>query len=373
MLDRSLLDVFDTDTAVLHGLPAAAYTNATFLQLEQEHLFSDNWVFAGFAHQLAQSGDVRPVNVAGLPLFLLRNRRQNIVAFHNVCRHRNLKLIETAGNCGKLIRCPYHSWSYNLCGELVNAPYFGGSMRDLPDDFVFAENGLLRINCEVWHDWVFVNLSAQPQAFDDFLAPLKRQLGSTDVKDYVPVATLEFGEVACNWKLLMENFIEPYHVQFVHKFTTEQPLENHYTVIDEHCIGSAVELSAEQESNAGADRLGATSRYLSLFPTFVMGTYRPDQMGVYLNEPISPDMTRQYRVIYCHRDADYSDAQIQRLKELWYRVHREDHAMCERLQQGRLSPLASDGGVLSPCWENSVRRFQELVADSIRSALTAQR
>ena len=86
--------------------------------------------------------------------------------------------------------------------------------------------------------------------FDDFLAPIKRQLGETDVSDYLPVATIDLGEVPCNWKLLMENFIEPYHVQFVHKTTTEQPLEDHYTVIDEHCLGSAVELSEEQVANA---------------------------------------------------------------------------------------------------------------------------
>ena len=52
------------------------------------------------------------------------------------------------------------------------------------------------VNCEVWHDWIFVNLSRQPMAsFDDFLAPIKRQLGETDVTDYVPVTTLDLGEV----------------------------------------------------------------------------------------------------------------------------------------------------------------------------------
>ena len=151
----------------------------------------------------------------------------------------------------------------------------------------------------------------------------------------------------------MENFIEPYHVQFVHRTTTEQPLKDHYTVVDEHCLGSAVELSEAQVANAKAGRLGVTSHYLTLFPSFILGTYQPDQMGVYLHQPVDAGHTRQRRVIYTHKDANYSDTKIEQLKQLWHSVHLEDHEMCERMQQGRHSPLASDGGLLSPHWENN--------------------
>jgi choline monooxygenase len=369
MFNQSLLDSFDDNGVLRHGLPGEAYVSDAFMQLEHQHLFNHNWVFVGYAHQLARTGDVKPVQVAGLPLFLLRDLQGDVAAFHNVCRHRNLKLIDSDGNCGKMIRCPYHSWSYDLCGVLRNAPFFGGPMQALPEDFKLEDHGLVKVNCEVWHDWIFVNLSAQPASFEDFLAPIKRQLGSNEVSDYVPVATLDLGEVPCNWKLLMENFIEPYHVQFVHKTTTEQPLQDHYTVVDEHCLGSTVELSEDQVANAKAGTLGVTSHYLTLFPNFVMGTYQPDQLGVHLNEPIAAGVTRQHRVIYTHRDADYSAVQIQALSDLWRSVHLEDHEMCIRLQQGRHSPLAAAGGLLSPHWEDSVRKFQELVADAIRPGL----
>jgi choline monooxygenase len=370
MFDATLLNDFEKAGPVSHGLPGEAYTSESFRQIENQQLFSNNWVFVGYAHQMEQAGDVKPIEVAGLPLFLLRDQHKRIRAFHNVCRHRNLKLVDSQGNCGKLIRCPYHSWSYDLCGALKNTPYFGGAQGQLPENFSYDENGLAAVECEVWHDWIFVNLSARPQTFDDFLAPIRRQLGETDVTDYLPVTTLDLGVVPCNWKLLMENFIEPYHVQFVHKTTTEQPLEDHYTVVDEHCLGSAVELSEEQVANARAGTLGVTSHYLTLFPNFVMGTYQPDQLGVHLNTPMSADRTYQHRVIYTHRDADYSDAQIQALADLWHSVHLEDHEMCVRLQQGRHSPLAVEGGLLSPHWENSVRKFQERVADAIRPALS---
>ena len=111
MLNASLFDEFDTTGTVRHGLPAAAYTSEAFMQFEREHLFRKNWIFVGFAHRLARRGDVQPLEVGGLPIFLLRDESDEVVAFHNVCRHRNLQLIDVPGNCGKLIRCPYHSWS----------------------------------------------------------------------------------------------------------------------------------------------------------------------------------------------------------------------------------------------------------------------
>ena len=253
---------------------------------------------------------------------------------------------------------------------LKNAPYFGGQQRDLPDDFKLEDNGLIPVACETWHDWIFVNLLDTPTPIEDFLQPILEQLGDKQVTEYRPVATLDMGLVDCNWKLLMENFIEPYHVQFVHNKTTDQPLENHRTVINRHCVGSAVELSDNQAANARAGTLGVSSHYLTLFPNFVLATYQPDQLGVHLNVPVSAGSTRQKRVIYLHKEANHPECYANELLELWRKVHLEDHEMCVRLQQGRHSPKADDGGLLSPAWENSVRRFQELVADEIRPLLT---
>ena len=142
----------------------------------------------------------------------------------------------------------------------------------------------------------------------------------------------------------MENFIEPYHVQFVHKDTTDQPLTSHYMVIDEHCLGSAVELGEAELAKVRNGTLGMTSNYLTLFPIFVLGTYQPDQHGVHLNTPVNVSGTRQNRVIYIHRDWRYSDEQIEKMADLWHEAHLEDHELCERMQQGRKSPVASIGG-----------------------------
>lgn len=367
-----LLSAFDENGTVKHGLPSVAYTNGDFYALEASQLFARGWTFVGFAHDLAEVGDVIPVRVAGTPLLLVRGADRQIRAFHNVCRHRNLKLVEESRNCKNMITCPYHRWSYDLAGNLKAAPHFGGGKTELPKGCKLEDHGLLEVRCGQLHDWLFVNLSDDAPDFEAHIAPLRKQFTGFNPEEFVPVASLEFDEVRTNWKLLMENFIEPYHVQYVHKTTTSQPLTDHYLVLEDHCLGSAVDLTPEQRNRAKEGTLSVSSRYLTLFPNFVLGLYHPDQLGVHLNQPVSAETTRQRRVIYLHKDADQSTEAVAQLRTLWDSVHREDHEMCERLQEGRHSVVAEDGGVLSPHWEASVRKFQELVADSLRPALANQ-
>ena len=178
--------------------------------------------------------------------------------------------------------------------------------------------------------------------------------------DEIPnLQNLDFGKINSNWKFLIENFIEPYHVQFVHKTTTNQPLKDHYTIVDGICYGSGINVKQEDEKNSNA--LSVTSKYLSLFPNFIIGTYYPNQIGVYLNIPIGPGITSQKRIIYSTGEKPMSKEEIDITKKIWWSVHKEDHEMCERLQEGRSSPASNDGGLLSPHWEKGVQKFQKLI------------
>ncbi len=372
LMGADFFSLFDQKSKVLHGLPSTAYFSNEFFELEESLLFAKSWTFVGFAHELAKVGDVMPIQVAGEPLLLVLSTNNKIKAFHNVCLHRNLKLVNEPQNCKKLITCPYHRWSYDLDGRLLAVPFFGGGKTELPEEFSLENQSLREVRCRKFYDWIFVNLSGSGPSFDSFIDPLKKQLEGIDLDDYFPIASIEFGEIKTNWKLLMENFIEPYHVQFVHKTTTSQPLVDHYVVSDGHCLGSAVDITQEQQDKAKNDTLSVSSRYLTLFPNFVLGVYFPDQIGVHFNQPVSAETTCQKRVIYQHKDSDNSAETVEKIRKLWHDVHKEDHEMCERLQQGRHSEVASEGGFLSPHWESSVRSFQEMVADSIRPALNQQ-
>ena len=195
--------------------------------------------------------------------------------------------------------------------------------------------------------------------------PFRSRLEGVDLGRVHHVVTIDFGEAAANWKLIVENFIEPYHVQFVHSATTEQPLVDHYTVNDPGCLGCAVDVSGDATRE---DTLSADSRYLTLFPNFVFGLYLPDEVGVQLTVPLAPDRTLQRRAVYRlgPESGPESAARKEELVNLWRKVHAEDHAMLERLQQGRASAVAAGGGVLSPVWEDAVRAFQERVVSALR-------
>ena len=346
----------------LFGLPAKSYTDENFWEKECETVFNNNWLFIGFAHELAKSGDLIPIVIANKPILLVRNNNNEINAFHNVCSHRCLKLVDKKKNMGKIIRCPYHAWSYDLDGKLKAAPHIGGTNNHKPKGFNFSDHGLKPIKIHVWHDWIFINLNGKAKKFEEYAKPLIKKFHDINLTKLKYVATLDFGKIKTNWKFLIENFIEPYHVQFVHKTTTNQPLKDHYTIVDGICYGSGVNVDKEDDKNNNA--LSVTSKYLSLFPNFIIGTYFPNQIGVYLNVPISPNITTQKRIIYTTDNKVMKKKEVNLIKKIWWSVHKEDHEMCERLQEGRSSPASNNGGLLSPYWEKGVQKFQKLIIEN---------
>ena len=346
----------------IFGLPAKCYTDENFWKKECETVLTNGWLFVGFAHELQKPGDANPLFIANKPILLLRNNNNEIKAFHNVCSHRCLKLVNEKKNVGKIIRCPYHSWSYDLTGKLKAAPHIGGTNKHNPAGFNYSDHGLKPIQIHVWQDWIFINLNGKAKKFEDYAKSLINKFDDIDLTKLRYATTLDFGKINTNWKFLIENYIEPYHVQFVHKSTTNQPLKDHYTVVDGLCYGSGVNVDKEDSKNSSA--LSVTSKYLSLFPNFIIGTYFPNRIGVYLNVPISPSITAQKRVIYTTDGKDMSKKEIKMTKNIWWSVHKEDHEMCERLQEGRYSPKSNDGGLLSPVWEKGVQAFQKLIVDA---------
>ena len=346
----------------IFGLPAKSYTDENFWKKECNTVLSDGWLFVGFVHEFKKPGDVIPLFIADKPILLVKDNSSKITAFHNVCSHRCLKLVDEKKNVGKIIRCPYHSWSYDLEGKLKAAPHVGGADQHQPKGFNFSDHGLKKIKIHIWHDWIFINFHGKAKKFEDYAKPLIKKFNDIDLTKLKYGATLDFGKIKTNWKFLIENFIEPYHVQFVHKSTTNQPLKDHYTVVDGICYGSGVDVKEEDTKNSKA--LSVTSRYLSLFPNFIIGTYFPNQVGVYLNVPIAPGVTSQKRIIYTTDGKDMGKEEVDMVKNIWWSVHKEDHEMCERLQEGRSSPASEEGGLLSPVWEKGVQAFQKLIVDS---------
>jgi len=302
-----MLSRFLNSKTIVNGLPSAAYTDEEFWRKECNTVLNENWVFAGFVHEFKKLGDAIPISIAGRPILLVKNVKGEIVAFHNVCRHRCLKLVDEKKNVGKIIQCPYHSWTYDLDGKLKAAPHFGGTNQHRPKGFNYLNHGLKSIRTHIWHDWIFINLNGKAKKFEENAKSIIKKFQDINLDKIKYVATLDFGQINSNWKFLIENLIEPYHVQVVHKTTTNHPLKDHYTIVDGICLGSGGDV---KEENKDSNTLSVSSRYLSLYPNFIIGTYFPNQIGVYFNEPISPGLTTQKRIIYTTEGKTMSEQEV---------------------------------------------------------------
>jgi choline monooxygenase len=370
IVEAESLAHFQAAGPVKHGLPAEAYVSQRFFELEQDRVFARSWTLSGFAHELPSAGDVLPITVAGRPIVLVRGKDGLLRAFHNVCRHRGLKLVDAPCSGRRRLVCPYHNWSYALDGSLINATNFGGHGVHGVEGFDYETHGLAEVPCRQWHDWIFVNVAGNEPDFESFLAPLIQQLGAMDLGRMEYLYKIDSGIFECNWKFICENFIEPYHVPVVHPETAAgQPLEQHYMVRDAHLVGCAVDIDERPQKTArGRDIcLDISARYLLLFPNFLFFIYFGPEthINVMLNVPLAAGRTHQRRVIYQLGGSRPDTATIGKWRALTHDVIAEDRAMVERLQEGRRSPVLADGGVLSPVWEASERAFQDLIMAAV--------
>ena len=194
----------------LSGLPAKYYRDPVYLEQEIQAHFVDGWPSIGAAQMVPNAGDVYPVNFAGHPLLVTRDRDSQVHVFHNVCRHRGTQLLTEPSNRGNgLITCPYHAWSYKLDGKLAAAPKCG------VDSAGKEKLGLVPVRTAIWMDIIFVNLSGTAQPFDEFIQPLAERWAKFDFS-LLHLAMHKQFPTACNWKIIAENLVDTLHVPSVH-------------------------------------------------------------------------------------------------------------------------------------------------------------
>ena len=211
------------------GLPNAAFTDPDFLALENKLLFPRTWTLAGYCHELAEPGDAVPVEVAGVPLILLRTRKTGDIAdFQNVCRHRGTQLLSKPCKGAAALACPYHGWTYSLEGKLLKRPLFEG--RD--GHGAETDLHLFAVRTALWHDLIFVNLDGRAPAFEDYIAPLEKRSAGYNLGSLRHAGTLTW-EINANWKFIHENFADSYHVPWCHPSLEEwKPAITHIASTD---------------------------------------------------------------------------------------------------------------------------------------------
>ena len=375
--DPDLWTRITESTAQGSALPNAAYTDAAFFKLEQNSLFKNTWVFAAFAHKLPNVGDLLPVEVAGQPILLAKSNETVIRAFHNVCRHRGAKLVDEWKSKCRTIVCPNHSWSYSLSGELLARPhFFGGNKHDVNPDQCLESN-LIEIRCETWNDWVFVNLDGNATDFSAHIEPLVNKLVGYDLAALKFSTELEF-DIHANWKLAIENFIEPYHVFSCHPWLNSfvSMAERSPPVFENHILSCGYEFKETDPArgeglpyfpNLPSDKKRRGDWYV-LFPNFAFEIF-PDQLATFVATPSGPDRCKESIGLYFIGDGANSDKYITARNLVinnWHDLNNEDIGILERMQAGRLSD-GFDGGVLSPYWDPVQQHFARLIVESVAS------
>jgi phenylpropionate dioxygenase-like ring-hydroxylating dioxygenase large terminal subunit len=197
------------------GLPAFCYTSPAWYAREVERIFLREWIFVGRADQIPHPGDYLAVEIAGEPLVVVRDQQGEIRAFSASCRHRGTRIVSADGHA-RAFRCPYHAWTYALDGQLI-----GCAEMQRTRDFDRSRYGLVPIALERWAGFLFVRLSPEGPGLAAFLGDLPERLAGYRLDEMVCTRRVTY-DLACNWKVYVENAMEVYHVPFVHGKTIEE-------------------------------------------------------------------------------------------------------------------------------------------------------
>ena len=384
ILDTNKIEKVKKPILEANGLPNECYVNKDYVNIERDTVFFNNWSVIGSASSLKEIGDVKPYNFLGVPLLILRDKSNQIKVFHNVCSHRGFKLIQEPCKLKNMIRCPYHSWSYDLSGKLIATPHVGGMNKHEAKGFEKSKSNLKEVRSFVWMDLIFVNLNNNAKSFEERIKPLEKRWSKFISKEDQKLIrhAKDFGyfnmEVNSNWKLAIENFCESYHLPWIHpELNRVSNIEDHYHIedLEETFSGQGSNKYAQQfDGNRKFSTfpnwpkdLYQNSEYVSLFPNVMIGIH-VDHFYAFWLEPLSNNKTREhFEMYYVGEDSAESD-DLKDMREknfkFWQEVMNEDVGAIEGMYQGRNSP-AYNGGNFSPVMDTPTLMFHKWVANNL--------
>jgi Rieske 2Fe-2S family protein len=338
------------------------------------------WFCAVLGADVPRAGAFRTVTVGTESVLIVRGRDGGLRAFLNSCRHRGALICDQPqGQVRRNLQCPYHAWTYGLDGKLVAAP----NLADL-GDIDRSAYGLIPVAATEWLGYLWVCLADEPPSFEDqVVGAVTERLGDPESIDRYHVDQLVLGrreryEVAANWKLIIENFMECYHCATIHPELTE--------VLPEFADGLAAQYYVGHGAVFGDDVQGFTvdgSPGHGVLPTLATSQDRryyaitvrpqvfvnlvPDHVIVHRMYPVAVDAT----VVECDwlypRAVIDSGADLSKSVELFHRVNLQDFQACERTQPGMSSRAYRSGGVLVPA-EHHISEFHDWVRTEVDPA-----
>lgn len=359
--------------SLIPTLPGSAYVDPAVFDAECARIFEDMWFCAARESDLPKPGSFRTVQVGRESILISRTRRGEVRAFYNVCRHRGARICtEDAGERARSFQCPYHAWTYDFEGKLVAAP----NLTKMPD-IDRVEYGLRAVHVRSWLGYVWVSLADEPPSFEDTVQQeVVDRLGTLDNIAGYDVANLAVGrrivyDVAANWKLIVENFMECYHCATIHPELTEvlpefadglaaQYFVNHGAAFGDDIAGFTVDGSEGLGVIPGLEEDRDRKYYAITIRPQVFVNLVPDHVIFHRMYPMAADRT----VVECDwlylPDVVESGRDVTASVELFHRVNQQDFEACERTQPAMSSKLYAAGGVLVPS-EHHIAGFHDWV------------
>lgn len=199
-----------------HMIPGDRYTSKAFLAQEWEGMWTKVWLLLGRESEVPKPGDWQLEEVGPEEVLMVRQKDGGIKAFYNVCQHRGNPMVE--GKKGHVLQrfvCKYHSWAYLPDGSLNFAP----DAEDFPEGNPCGKVRLQELRCETFAGFIWVNMDPNCVSLKDYLGPVWRDWAQRDIHTWKRTMANTIW-LPCNWKIVMDNFNESYHVPTVHMRAT---------------------------------------------------------------------------------------------------------------------------------------------------------
>jgi phenylpropionate dioxygenase-like ring-hydroxylating dioxygenase large terminal subunit len=347
-------------------LPAGWYSDPEIARLERAAVFERSWQYAGRADLVSEPGSYLAARAGHVPVVVVRDGDGELRAFVNVCRHRGHVVVEGAGR-RETLQCPYHAWTYGLDGCLRAAPR---SQRE--PGFDFADYPLLPVVVDTWGPCVFVNPDTEAAPLADVIAPLTEAVAASglDVDSLRFHSHAEY-DIAANWKITVENYLECYHCPVAHPgFSAVVDIDP-----DAYALRT-FEWSSTQRGPVKPAALGGNgkrpydptgeidaSNSVFVWPNFTLDVIPgPHNLTVGAFLPAGPERTLGIVDYYFGADVDEKTAAD--MIAFAEQVGAEDNSLVEGVQAGLGSGMVPNGRLL-PESEQLIAHFQRLVFDAL--------
>ncbi len=370
-IETALQESLTTPYAQAFSMPGVFYTAPDLLELERERLFKREWICVGRQEELAAPGDFMTATILEEPLVLMRGDDGKIRALSNVCRHRGMVIASGSGSCRRLV-CPYHHWSYDRSGQLVSAPNL-----EPRDDFDLAACRLPEVASEVWQGFVFVCLAADPPPLAPQLAPLEKMVAHYHFEDmelrYVSDEVWD-----TNWKCLMENFMEGYHLSGLHRKSLHRlnptDLCRHFPPGDQYFgfySGFAPDLDRVESRNSELVAQDIERCVMFAVPPGLAVGSASDYSSFIAIQPEGVGRVRVKLGLFFSND-DWSQAAIDEAVDLFERTAAEDKFALAGVQVGMASQFHARGPLAPADYEGCVVDFHAYLARRLQLAASSR-